>query len=65
MGEKKEIPYTLYRCLALRKMLKASHEGKCEVNLSRDAVEQWAKEYLGEEWLEKQIEKFSVGKENI
>lgn len=59
MVEPKEIPFTLYRCLVLYKMLIASHEGKCEVNLSREAVIQWAKNFYWEEYLEKQIKIFS------
>lgn len=58
MAEKEEIPRELYKCLAWSKMLMDSCEMKCRTNLSRDAVEQWAKDFYGEEYLEKQIKYF-------
>lgn len=62
MAEKKEIPRELYKCLAYNKMLLESCEMNGKINLSREAVEQWAEEYYGEEYLEKQIKIFSMEK---
>lgn len=59
MAEKEEIPRELYKCLAWSKMLMDSYGMKCRINLSRDAVEQWAKDFYGQEYLEKQIKIFS------
>lgn len=59
MAEKEEIPRELYKCLVWNKMLMDGCGTKCKTNLSRDAVEQWAKDFYGEEYLEKQIKIFS------
>ena len=59
MAEKKKIPRELYKCLAYNKMLLDSCEMKRTINLSREAVEQWAEAYYGKKYLKKQIKIFS------
>lgn len=64
MDVNEEIPRELYKCLVYNKMLLGSCEMKHKIDLSREAVEQWAKEYYGEERLEEYIKNFSEGKCN-
>ena len=62
VAEKKEIPRELYKCLAYNKMLLESYETNGKINLAKDAVEQWAKEFYWEKYLEKQMKMFSMEK---
>lgn len=59
--KKREIPRELYKCLVWNKLLMDCYEMKHEINLFRDAVEQWAKEFYWEEYLESQMKTFSEG----